>query len=384
MQVLNIIGISIICVFLLFIFMKKEKGGSDYLLIVVNVLFGAFLFSDIWIRQGLTPANFIFHNLLTFYLFPTFVSYGLLLINNNAPIPKKYFWIYTYAVVFTLFIVLDFTVLTDYDTDLLRERYEYPTLTYHFFYKSHKLFVIFTLLWFLNLLKEYRVKIKDFYSFIEPLQLDWLKKFVFTYMLVNTVSLFAFLSYNFAWIQNIDTPYAIINGVLVIALFYLSYNGIRQYTLAGFDDSGSRSAVPGADHETKYTNLVVQEKYKTSSLAENDIDSIFEKLKELFQKEEIYLEPQLKIQSVADQLQTSSHHLSQTINTKTGKPFYEFVNSYRVDKLKEKLVSEEFSHLTILALGLDCGFNSKASLNRIFKSHTQLSPSQYRKSHLLK
>jgi len=39
---------------------------------------------------------------------------------------------------------------------------------------------------------------------------------------------------------------------------------------------------------------------------------------------------------------------------------------------------------TILALGLESGFNSKASLNRVFKEATGISPSEYQKRHLHK
>ena len=47
-----------------------------------------------------------------------------------------------------------------------------------------------------------------------------------------------------------------------------------------------------------------------------------------------------------------------------------------------KLISDpDNNKFTILALGLDSGFNSKATLNRIFKKQTGYSPMEYRKLH---
>ncbi|MEO0469784.1 MAG: helix-turn-helix domain-containing protein, partial [Bacteroidota bacterium] len=70
------------------------------------------------------------------------------------------------------------------------------------------------------------------------------------------------------------------------------------------------------------------------------------------------------------------------INTIGKKAFYDFVNQYRVGHFKLLLRDPNQQHLTILALGLESGFNSKASLNRIFKQHTGLSPREYQKAEL--
>ncbi|MEO1714801.1 MAG: helix-turn-helix domain-containing protein, partial [Bacteroidota bacterium] len=80
--------------------------------------------------------------------------------------------------------------------------------------------------------------------------------------------------------------------------------------------------------------------------------------------------------------QVPVHVLSQVINQETNGPFYDFVNRYRVKHLQELLLDSQKGHLTILALGYESGFNSKASLNRIFKQHVGLTPSQYQKENL--
>ena len=57
--------------------------------------------------------------------------------------------------------------------------------------------------------------------------------------------------------------------------------------------------------------------------------------------------------------------------------FNDFINKYRVIEVKEKLANSANSHLTIMSLAYDAGFNSKATFNRAFKKHTGENPSKY-------
>ncbi|HTN82749.1 MAG TPA: helix-turn-helix domain-containing protein [Sorangium sp.] len=50
----------------------------------------------------------------------------------------------------------------------------------------------------------------------------------------------------------------------------------------------------------------------------------------------------------------------------------------RVSELKRRLLDRDLSAEKILALGMDCGFSSKSTLNANFKKHTGLTPSQFR------
>ncbi len=60
--------------------------------------------------------------------------------------------------------------------------------------------------------------------------------------------------------------------------------------------------------------------------------------------------------------------------------FYDYINSYRVEEIKEVIQSVNLKQKTILTVAMDCGFNSKSTFNRIFKNKTGNTPSQYIKS----
>jgi AraC-like DNA-binding protein len=93
-----------------------------------------------------------------------------------------------------------------------------------------------------------------------------------------------------------------------------------------------------------------------------------------------YLNPDYSLQMMADDLKVSRQKLSEVINQGQKKNFYKLINELRVTDVKEMLNDQKYSNYTVLGIGLECGFNSKTSFNRIFKEETGLTPSEYRKT----
>ena len=102
-----------------------------------------------------------------------------------------------------------------------------------------------------------------------------------------------------------------------------------------------------------------------------------QQLLQLLEKEQLYLEPKLSLADLATRLDAPKNRVSKIINATQQRSFYDLVNGYRVEHLKQQLNNPENAQFTILALALNSGFNSKASLNRIFKNITGLTPRQY-------
>lgn len=371
------IGISIIAIFLVFILNKREKERSDYYLLMINVLLGLMLFTEFWIRENITPLNYFLHVNISLWLFSLYLLYALNLIDQRLKSHTPIWWVFIFSIPFTLITSWDILWLQP-SPEILSERYRNPSLLYHVFFKSHMLFVIGVGFWLLRLLSNFESKLKLEFSNIEDLRMHWLRNYTIVLMGLYGFSLIAFLLYNFGFVSQIDSVYLVVNTLTVVAVFYLSFNGIREYNLAQFIDafhSPVESARPA---------LQAKAKYESSTLSPKDLKGIYSELETLFKQQQLFTEPQLKLAQVAQKLELSPHHLSQVINTQFGRPFYEYVAHYRVEALKSKLSDPKFQHLTILALALEVGFNSKASLNRIFKAQTGLTPSQYQRTHLTK
>jgi AraC-like DNA-binding protein len=75
---------------------------------------------------------------------------------------------------------------------------------------------------------------------------------------------------------------------------------------------------------------------------------------------------------------TSAKKVSEVLSTRLKTNFNDLVNSYRVEEVKAKLISPQFSHLTIFGIALESGFASKSSFNRAFKKNTGFTPSEYK------
>ena len=381
MLAINIIGIGILVLFSFVIFTKKQKRITDYVLIWTILLFIVFMASHIWIYFGLNPVNFALQNLSHYYLFPSYVCYSLLITDENHTFRKEWLWIGSFAILFTLFTFIDFFFLTDYDSDSLRALYDNGSPIYHVFYKGGFVFDIIALFWFSRRLKQYRHRVKENYSFIDSVHLNWLHTFTWFLIFANLITLCSFLLYNFGVFKDDAIPFLLAYGAFTLSLFYFCYNGMKQYHLAEFqaytpiDQNGEEQVSTSSPQSEK-------RKYQYSSLKDEEMHSIFQRINDLFSNEKIYSNPELKIYDLARQLDVTTHNVSQTINSKAEKTFYDFVNEYRVAHLKELLTNPDMQHYTILGLGMESGFNSKTSLNRIFKQHTGMSPGMFRKTQL--
>ncbi len=121
-------------------------------------------------------------------------------------------------------------------------------------------------------------------------------------------------------------------------------------------------------------------KYQRSGLKQGDVADNVNKIRKYMVIEKPYLNRELTIYDLSDQLKIPRHILSELINEHMGKNFYHLINDYRVNEVKERMKREDLKQLTILAIAFDSGFNSKSSFNTIFKEKTGQTPSEYLKT----
>jgi YesN/AraC family two-component response regulator len=127
----------------------------------------------------------------------------------------------------------------------------------------------------------------------------------------------------------------------------------------------------------KQADILVRRKYANSGLTETASKILYDKLKEFMQQEKFYTEPELTLAALAEKLDIHPNYLSQVINEKVGKSFYDYINALRVEEFKRLLEIPDNGKFTMMSLAADCGFNSKSSFNKNFKKVTGQSPSEY-------
>jgi AraC-like DNA-binding protein len=220
--------------------------------------------------------------------------------------------------------------------------------------------------WSTILLRRHRHAIRDRFSDLHRVNLQWLQ--VLTFGLGGIWLLVIFFG----------NDLLIMCGV-VLFVFLIGFFGVRQVDIfragvpepepAGPEATGPEAVEPEAVSEKK--------KYPKSGLTEEASEKLHRELLALMSGQALYKESELSITDLASKLSVHPNYLSQIINQREGKNFYDFVNGYRVEEFKRLIAIPKNQHLTLLSLAFDCGFNSKSSFNRYFKKATGVTPSQY-------
>ncbi len=100
------------------------------------------------------------------------------------------------------------------------------------------------------------------------------------------------------------------------------------------------------------------------------------KLTTLLEQEKPYKNPELSVNSIAQLLDVKPHVATKVMTQGLGTSFFELINSYRIKEFI-KLVTEDNSNPTFLAVAYEVGFNSKTTFNKAFKKEKGLSPREY-------
>lgn len=125
--------------------------------------------------------------------------------------------------------------------------------------------------------------------------------------------------------------------------------------------------------------LTTPVKYANKKIAVEEASSIADRLAILFSKDKIHTNSNLKLLDVANLLEITPHALSQYLNDNVGLSFSNYINKHRIDTATKMIASNH--HLTLEAIGNECGFKSNSTFYAAFKKYKGLTPAQFKKSH---
>jgi AraC-like DNA-binding protein len=118
-----------------------------------------------------------------------------------------------------------------------------------------------------------------------------------------------------------------------------------------------------------------------AEISEPELEILSEKIIRLMEEEKIYLQHELKLEDIAQQLSITTKKVSRIINLRFGVNFSDFINSYRIELAKQLLSDPNFNKDTMLGIAYEVGFNSKSTFNRLFLKHTSYTPKEYKKQY---
>lgn len=239
--------------------------------------------------------------------------------------------------------------------------------------------------------KQYRKEIHHYYSFEDGLKMRWITIFV---------AGFIFFIFSIYFLQIIDFDKRIFVSIIGLYLLVSGYSAFKQeYILNEIHRLQKKSINNTNAIKKEISKLGVQElneemdvniddnvliddenpNYKTEIIEDAYIEEVYLKIIQSMEKDKIYLNPDLTLNSFALYLSTNSKYLSHTINSRFNKNFSSFINSYRVAESMRLLSSDKIETYTMETIALESGFKTRSVFISAFKKETNKTPSQYKK-----
>jgi AraC-like DNA-binding protein len=228
--------------------------------------------------------------------------------------------------------------------------------------------VIYLILSF-RLLYRHQKLIRNYYSYTQKVDLNWVKLMLFAYI-------FLLVGLILSNISNLDWTDYVFYGVLIVFIIFIGHNALKQKNIWTEDKQ-----IPN----NKIKNEVIDDGnvHELENESENYTDSQLELFKVLkdklvlyMEEEKPYLDQDLSILKLAKDLGTNTKYLSHVINTEFNQNFINYINEFRISDVKEKLLAGNLN-LTIEAIAQNAGFKSKSSFNAAFKKSTGSTPSNF-------
>ena len=225
--------------------------------------------------------------------------------------------------------------------------------------------------YFLLAYKKFQQSRKSSFDFSsKEINLDWLGKLipifgvVWTVLIIIAVIHHIFQLFSMAFCTN---GLFLSLSAFIIAIGYFGFK--QKEVFINYSIESGKEVVSGADI-----------KYAASKMEDAAMQKYCDKVGHYMKTERPYLDSDLTLPKLAEDLEVSTHHLSQIINEVHGKNFFNFINEYRVEEVKRKIQDPTFDNYSLLGIAFESGFNSKSAFNRVFKNITGITPSQFRDS----
>jgi len=225
----------------------------------------------------------------------------------------------------------------------------------------------------LLLLRRHRKFLVLNYSNTDRIDLNWLR-----YLIIGMIVIYSIVTIG----HLLEGAFSINFGDFVDNLIFLAvtgfvimigYFGIKQTTI--FAGEMSSNTIVNKKGIQKGNGGI--SRYQKSGLKAEQADDLQARLEILMREEKPFLNDKLTLKFLADKLDIHPNYLSQVINERFQRNFYDFINTARIEEFKALIKEPRSKNLTLLAVAFDCGFSSKSSFNKFFKKSTGQTPSDF-------
>jgi AraC-like DNA-binding protein len=187
----------------------------------------------------------------------------------------------------------------------------------------------------------------------------WLTKFSAGMLFIAVMQFcFSVVEYNTSLTFLPNFPFYLVHTFILSAfVFWISINGFKQYYPLQI-----------------FTSIPDQE---VAVIDEMELSGLLEKLELLMTKNKTFLNPDLNLELLSNYLGISEKYCSYMLNKGLNMNFNQYLNNFRIEAFKERIQEGQNKIFTLTSIAYECGFNSKSTFNRVFKSTCGVTPSEF-------
>jgi len=233
-------------------------------------------------------------------------------------------------------------------------------------------------------LVEYRKQLKNVFSNHDDKALNWMNWLLFIAISTWLFSLATVFSSNLFdnFLFNIRTE-SLLSLLLVWSLAHFGLQQKPVFTDYSESENESESVDIAAQNKEDPNNegitvITPPMKYQRSALDTEQASRIADKINDIMSKEKLYLDSNLSLQKLSNHLVISPNYISQTLNETLCTNFFDFINKWRIEAAKPRILANQDS---VLNVALEVGFNARSSFYKAFKQETGTTPSEFRKQY---
>ena len=207
-------------------------------------------------------------------------------------------------------------------------------------------------------IRRYQKEIPHHQASIRSKQINWFYLVLSLIVIIHYSGLIKHALFHFAGVFSEVFSAASILGTLVLIVIIM-YHMVRHPRFFSVVD----------------TNLA--QKIKQYSLSVRLFEAYKDQLLKYIQQNKPYLDSDITLQKLSDQVSIPPHSLSEVINRGFNQNFFEFINTYRINEAKI-LLAQSSPKKTVLEIVYEVGYNNKSVFNAVFKKYTRKTPTEYR------
>lgn len=226
---------------------------------------------------------------------------------------------------------------------------------------------VFIVIYFgLRHIVKYNARLKNYYSNTGGKDLSPIKWLLIVFIFASLISVLSSIIGKSYFVTH-ERLLLIPSITHSLFLFCVGYAGYKQnFTIEHFQQ------------ELKHQEVQLEKEIYTHHSHKN-FEDYHTMLIHLLEKQEIYINTDLRITDVAKMLNTNRTYTSRLLNDAFHTNFADLINSYRAKKSAEILKSDINNEFSMEDITIMSGFSSVSSFYRSFKKETGVTPGDYKK-----